>query len=221
MASSYTSTNWAGYMAGSGNYTAISGSWNIPSVTANTNGTAADAAWIGIGGVKSRDLIQVGTEDTVTSKGSVTTAFYELLPNNARTITQLTITPGDSMSASISEISSGQWRITITDATTGHTYTTTKSYFSSQSTAEWIEEDPSTTNGQLIPLATFTPITFTNGTVTAVDTNNASSVLTIGNSDAQPIILISSVDQVVTPLVTPSIIGNDGQSFTVTEAPTT
>jgi hypothetical protein len=218
MTDSYTSTNWSGYMASEGDYTAISGSWNIPTATDSSSATAADAAWIGIGGVKSSDLIQVGTTDTVTSHGESSSAFYELLPGSAKTITNLTVNPGDSITASLSEVTVGVWKIAITDMTTGKNYTTTRSYQSSGSTAEWIEEDPSAAvGGQPMPLDTFTPVSFTKGSVTTINTDNTYTALTIAASDAQPITLVSVVNQTTTPIITPSVLGSDGQSFTLTE----
>ncbi|HUB93126.1 MAG TPA: G1 family glutamic endopeptidase, partial [Verrucomicrobiae bacterium] len=167
------------------------------------------------------DLIQVGTIDTTTAHGESSSAFYELLPDNARAITHFAITPGDSMSASLSEVTTNIWKITITDVTTGQTYTTTKAYNSSGSTAEWIEEDPSASvGGQPIPLDTFTPVSFTQGNVTGLNTNNTYTTLTIAGSNAQPITLVSLSGQTATPVVTPSVLGSDGESFTVTESPT-
>ena len=192
-------------------YTAIAGSWTVPTATGVTGKTSADAAWIGIGGVSTGDLIQVGTDDTVSASGQETSsAFYELLPQAATNIATLAVTPGDSMTASITELTAGQWRVMITDTTTGGSYTTTLSYISSNSSAEWIEEDPSTTFDRLVPLDGFASVAFTGGTTT----NNGASV-TIANADAQPITLVSSTTH--EPIATPSALGGAGQDFTVTQ----
>src|SRR6185503_10225868 len=58
-----TSTNWSGYAATGGTYTSVTGTWTVPTVSATTAG--ADATWVGIGGINSTDLIQAGTEATV------------------------------------------------------------------------------------------------------------------------------------------------------------
>src|SRR5581483_1994794 len=95
----YTSANWSGYMATTGNFTAISGSWTVPSVTGPPGVTSADSAWIGIGGVSSGDLIQVGTQDTVSPTGrSSSSAFYELLPESSTIIPAIAVSTGDHMS---------------------------------------------------------------------------------------------------------------------------
>ena len=207
----YTSTNWSGYLATTGKYTAIAGSWTVPKPTGIAGKTSADAAWIGIGGVSTGDLIQVGTEDTVSASGQETSsAFYELLPQASTTITALTVSPGDAITASLAEPTTGQWTVNITDLTTGKSYTTTLSYTSSNSSAEWIEEDPSTVFGRLLPLDNFTSVSFTGGTTTSSGTN-----VTIAGSNAQPVTLVSATtDQ---PVATPSLLGSSGQAFTVTQ----
>jgi hypothetical protein len=206
---SYTSENWSGYFATSATYTAISGSWIVPTVTGNGVDTSADGTWIGIGGVTTNDLIQVGTEDTVTAAGQVsTTAFYELLPNASQPINSITVSPGDVMVASLTEISANSWDITITDQTNNQSFTDTVSYSSSNSSAEWIEEDPSYTNGSLVPLDNFGTVSFSGGYTTIDDTSNS-----ISNSDANEVIMVSNSGQTE---ATPSVVGSDGTSFSVT-----
>jgi len=101
-----TSLNWSGYVASQGTFTSVSGAWNVPSV-ANATGTAAaaDATWIGIGGVSSHDLIQAGTQAVTDPSGSVTyEAWYELLPSDMQTIPLLVDARG-SVSVSIAQTS--------------------------------------------------------------------------------------------------------------------
>lgn len=209
--SGYTSTNWSGYMATTGNYTSVSGSWTIPKATGIAGRTSADCAWVGVGGVSTDDLIQVGTTNTVSSSGTQTSsAFYELLPLAAKTITSLTVSPGDTVTASVTEVSSGSWTVSIADTTTGQSFATTVNYASSHSSAEWIEEDPSTWHNHLIPLDIFTPVTFSGGTTTS----NGSSQ-TIATSNALPVTMLASGN----PVATPTTLGSDGKTFTVTRNP--
>lgn len=204
----YTSSNWSGYFAATDTYTSVSGSWSVPTVTGISRHTSSDAAWIGIGGVTSGDLIQVGTQDTVSRSGTQTSsAFYELLPASAETITSLSVNPGDSMNASLAEVSSGHWVISITDSTTGKTYSTTVSYTSSHSSAEWIEEDPSNVFGSLVPFDNFGTVSFSGAT-----TATTSGTLSLDGSNAQPITMVAGSSAVASP----SAIGGDGKSFTVT-----
>ncbi len=195
-------------MASGGTFTAISGSWVVPTPT-STSATADtyDAAWIGIGGVTSSDLIQTGTLDTVSPNGSVTvTGFYELLPNSAQGIVSLAVSPGDSMSASIAQVAAGQWSLTISDNTTGKSFNKLLSYNSSLSSAEWIEEDPTQSDGTLMPLDNFGKVSFTGGLTTLNGTS-----LSIADSNAS---LITMVDKNQAPVATPSTVS--GGSFSVT-----
>lgn len=207
---SYDSTNWSGYMAASGSYSAISGSWTATSPTGNGSTTSADATWIGIGGVTSSDLIQVGTQNIVAANGQVTPgAFYELLPNVSQVVPGITVTAGDAMSAALTQISAGQWTISITDVTNSESYTSTVSYASSNSSAEWIEEDPSYSSRRQIPFDNFGTASFTRGS-----TVTSSTTVDIAGSNAQPITMVNQADQAI---ATPSALGSDGASFSVTQ----
>jgi hypothetical protein len=175
-------------------------------VTGNGSDTTGDAAWIGIGGVSSNDLVQTGTSNMVDASGDVSTfVFYELLPDAALEVTSFPVSAGDSMSASISQTSSSNWRISITDNTTGQNYTTAVRYTSTYSSAEWIEEDPSYLDGSLVPFDSFSHVIFTNGKTTM---NGSQS--TVASSNAAPITLVDSHSQ---PLVTPSVLINSGTDF--------
>lgn len=209
--SSYTSENWSGYMTTTGKYSSVSGSWTVPKVTGASGETTADATWIGIGGVTTGDLIQVGTQDTVKASSTQTaTAFYELLPHSSRTITSLTIAPGDVMDASLDQVTTGRWKITISDASTGKSYTSTVAYDSLLSSAEWIEEDPSYSAGHLVPLDSFSPIRFTG--VSAIDNGDT---VNLSSGNANPITLATASSSTV--VATPSSVGSDDESFTITK----
>ncbi len=204
----FTSTNWAGYVATAGSYDSISGSWIVPSATGNGSSTTADASWIGIGGVFSSDLIQTGTLNTVSASGQASTfAFYELLPDTALEIPSISVSPGNNMAATINETSAGVWTISISDISTSQTFTTTVNYTSRNSSAEWIEEDPSFANGSLVPFDNFSPAAFTNGAVGVSGVPNS-----ISTAGASPITLVS---QAGSPLAKPTILTTDGAGFSV------
>jgi len=207
---SYTSQNWSGYMMNSGKYTAVTGSWTVPKVSGTNGETTADATWIGIGGVTTKDLLQVGTQNTISPSGAVTSsAFYELLPHGSRTIASVPISAGDVITASVTEITVGQWKITIANKTTGQSYTAAVTYSSQLSSAEWIEEEPSTAAGHLVPLNSFSPVIFSNATA---QSNNVPVNLLGGN--AVPITLVTSGNAVV---AAPSALANGDEGFTVTK----
>jgi hypothetical protein len=201
---SSTSRNWAGYVAQNGPYTTVSGTWTVPSVT-GSYATSADAAWIGIGGMSSSDLIQSGTQDIVDPDGQVSTSgFYELLPDAAITIPTVTVHPGDSVTVSIARQQLNRWQISFTDTTDRQTFKTTVAYTSSLSSAEWIEEAPSDGSGTM-PLANFGSVSFKHG---------ASNHGTIAKSGAQSLTMADDQGQT---LATPSALSSDGASFTVSD----
>lgn len=153
------SSNWFGYgqgtlEQGSKLFDSITGDWTVPAATEHTSGQAeASSDWIGIGGgcvdagctVTDSTLIQTGTEQDVDATGAPTySAWWELVPAPSVSISNMTVSPGDHMHASLSEVvnDANVWNITITDVTKNETFTTTVPYPSTHATAEWIEETP-------------------------------------------------------------------------------
>jgi hypothetical protein len=112
------------------------------------------------------------------------------------------------VTVTIAQQQSGDWQISFKDNTTGGTYERTVQYNSSLSSAEWIEEAPSGGRGGIMPLDNFGTIQFSNAT--AVEDGKTVNLKQAG---AQPVTMINASDQ---PLVTPSVIGSDGASFTAT-----
>ena len=200
-----TSRNWSGYVStGGSSYTSVSGTWVIAKPDANVAGI--DATWVGIGGANTTDLIQAGTEATVNGDGTVSyDAWTETLPQSTRTIT-LPVNPGDTVNVSITEQSAGLWVVDMKNVTTGGTFTTTIRYNSSKSSAEWIEEAPSTGRG-IAPLDNFGSVKFTAGSVTV-----EGKKLTLAGANAKAVTMADAANQ---PLAIPSALGGDGSSFTV------
>ncbi len=202
--------NWAGYIATNGPFSGISASWTVPNVNSNSNNInrlSADATWVGIGGVNSNDLIQTGTQDIVNSRGEIrSSAFYELLPNNSVTIPNFNVNPGDTIKANLKDIGNNLWTINISDTTTNQTFSTIVSYDSSQSSAEWIEEDPSLINGQ-ITLDNFNKVVFSDGSTI----ENGKKINILG-SNATPVIMVNNQGQT---LASVSALNNSGNGFSI------
>ena len=130
----------------------------------------SSSTWVGIDGVSNTSLIQAGTEQD-TSDGTTTYyAWYELLP--ALSIPVEYVSPGDEMKVSIVEDSPGTWTITIADLTSGQTVSGSVAYSTPQTSAEWIEEAPTSATGQQLTLADFGTAQFTN---LAISGSNLSS----------------------------------------------
>jgi hypothetical protein len=208
-ASSYTSSNWSGYFASLTSYNAIAGSWTATSPTGNGSSASADSTWIGIGGVSSNDLIQIGTQNSVSDNGQVSAGgFYELLPDVSQPTIGMVISPGDSMTASIIETATSQWTMTISDLSNGQSFSKSVSYTSANSSAEWIEEDPSYSSRRQIPFDNFGTANFSN----ASTTTSTGSTLNLISSEAQAITMVDTAGH---PIATPSSVHSDATSFSV------
>ena len=207
-----TSHNWSGYAATGGSYTSVTGTWTVPQFNADSQ-PGIDAAWVGIGGVRSRDLIQAGTQQSVTGSGSTQyEAWIEMLPRSSRPV-PLSVHPGDSVTVSISEQAADQWLIDFVNNTTGQTYQTTQQYSSSHSSAEWVEEAPSGGRGGVLPLDNFGTIQFSDGS-----TVKDGQSVNIAQAGAQAITMVGNNNQA---LAVPSGLSDDGAAFSVarTDAP--
>jgi hypothetical protein len=201
------STNWFGYNAGTLErgtlFNSVTADWTVPTASAHKAGEAeSSATWIGIGGgcldancgINDATLVQTGTEQDVDASGHATySAWWELVPVPAVTISKMSVSPGDHIHASVAEAvpNAGLWTITLEDVTKNESFSTTVPYVSTHSTAEWIEETPLTIGsggtGQA-SLPGLTPAVFTNGTV-----NGASARL----APAEELQLIDSSGNVI------------------------
>jgi hypothetical protein len=198
------SHNWSGYAASGGTYTAVSGTWKVPQIAATSAGS--DATWVGIGGVTSHDLIQAGTEAMVPYTGNVQyEAWIELLPASSHTV-PLVVSPGDSVTVTLTQQSTGSWLVAFKNNTTGKTYQTTEQYSSSLSSAEWVEEAPSG-GRRVLPLDQFGSVQFSAGSTVKNGTTDS-----IAKAGA---IAITMADRYGQPIAKPSALGKDGASFSV------
>jgi hypothetical protein len=206
------SLNWSGYAVTptSDGITAVSSTFVVPSAGLVPPGFAA--TWTGIGGYTSSDLIQAGaSENSLPSNdvlGPQYYAWYELLPNSETQISgctgdaNCTVTPGDTISVTISNAGGNTWNIAMTDA--GHwSWSKQVSYTSSESSAEWILEAPTVEVQTLLAdvgTVKFGPTsTYTQGGTTH----------TIAQGDPTTIDLSPGIVNEATP----SALASDGQSF--------
>ncbi len=210
------SRNWAGYTTTNGPFTSVAGTWTIPHVDASQGSSltaqfnpATDATWIGIGGVNTDDLIQAGSDATVVGQGdTVYTTWIETLPDASRQVA-LAVLPGDSLTVTITEKQANTWDVLLTNSTSGQSYHETVGYQSSHSSAEWVEEAPSSGN-RILPLDRFGVVQFTAGS--AVRNGNTVSLAGAG---AEPVTMTQG-GLGRQPIAVPSGLGSDGSSFSVT-----
>ena len=169
----WASSNWSGYAVTGGTYHAITGSWIVPPVS-TTHGKTYSSTWIGIDGFNNQDLIQTGTEQDAAKSGNSYYAWWEILPAAETTIPNMTIHPGDHMTASITDNGNGTWTISLRDVTTAQSFTTTQAYTGPGQSAEWIMEAP-TLGNKVSQLADYGLATITPDTVNGVSPNFALS----------------------------------------------
>jgi hypothetical protein len=177
----WASSNWSGYAvsqtspsglpcvpASGKTYTAVSGTWTVPTVTGSRFQSTYSAAWTGIDGFTNSSLIQAGTEQDFVAGTARYTAWWEILPAAETPITSITVAPGDSITVSIAQVSGTTWKITLTDnGKAGHAaqppFTTTQTYTGPGTSAEWILEAPQVGN-RIATLAHYGSTTFDLGT---------------------------------------------------------
>lgn len=204
------SRNWSGYAASHGTFTGVQATWKVAPNNAPNN-YGIDATWVGIGGVDTNDLIQSGTQQTVDRSGNVSyEAFYETLPDISQPV-DISINPGDSISASVTEQKNNNWQILIRNNTTGQSVSVHKNYHSSLSSADWIEEAPSGMR-RILPLDNFGTVEFQNAT--AIENGQRVTLL---ESNAQPIAMSNDLGQT---LAKASIVSKNGTMFAVSRTDT-
>ena len=179
-----TSTNWSGYVVAEfqtkQHYTAAQATWTVPTVTYD-GFEAWSSSWIGIGGFcenkkcapQDYTLIQLGTEqDAVSPSQTDYYAWYEMLPD-AEIPTSLVVNPGDVITASLSCAgpceSPQSWTLSMTNVTTGDSWSDVFSYESPELSVEVIEEAPY--SGGVLPLADFDRVTFSDTTADSAIVN--------------------------------------------------
>jgi peptidase A4-like protein len=162
------STNWSGYAAfqGGTTFTTVRGRWVQPAATCSSIKTQYASFWIGIDGYNSNSVEQIGTDSDCTGGNNthpVYYAWFEIFPAPPTNL-NLAIHVGDQIAARISS-ANGRFRLTITNVTTGRTFSTTEKYTpAALSSAEWIAEAPSGCSAHschVLPLANFGTVKFT------------------------------------------------------------
>jgi hypothetical protein len=129
------------------------------------------AVWVGIDGYQSSSVEQIGTESDIVNGRAEYSVWYEMYPKGSVDIPSMSVSPGDSITASVQYVVSGtykgEFQLTITDTSQKNdSFTTYQSYAQAQrSSAEWIIEAPSSNSG-VLSLANFGSVTFSNATAT-------------------------------------------------------
>jgi hypothetical protein len=142
-ASLIASSNWSGYSIGSGPYSYVTGTFNVPDLYTASTATYV-SEWTGIDGAADSDLIQAGVTEMFDPDSDLVyfMPWWEILPAAETPITTMEVLPGDSVSVTIRQVSGASWEISVTNDTTAQSFTTEQSYSGPASSAEWIVEAP-------------------------------------------------------------------------------
>ncbi|WP_052434352.1 G1 family glutamic endopeptidase [Streptacidiphilus melanogenes] len=158
-----TSSNWAGYTATGQKFTSVSASWTQPTATCTGEDTWS-SFWVGLDGDGSDTTEQTGSEADCSGGVPVYYSWYEMYPNAPVTYSD-PVQPGDQFTASVTSLGSGQFALTITDATQGWTHTVNETSPTAKlASAEVIAEAPTGPLG-VLPLTDFTTASFTGAQV--------------------------------------------------------
>jgi hypothetical protein len=209
-----TSNNWSGYAVTGAAFTGVKGSWVVPTATCSS-GSQYASFWVGIDGYNDDTVEQTGTDSDCHGSRPSYYAWYEFYPEPSFTISSLTITPGDIMSAKVT-YNGTEFTTTITDETTGKSFTKSATVpGAKRSSAEWIAEAPSSIG--VLPLADFGTVLFGEDTTAVSGTNEASKGGTVGliGSFANIFAITMETSSAVLEAV-PSALSSDGSSFSVT-----
>jgi hypothetical protein len=215
-----SSTNWSGYAVtgATGSITDAKASWRVPAI-ANTCPSTTNqysSFWVGIDGYSDNSVEQIGTDSDCQNGVPTYYAWFEFYPHPLFIINSLTINPGDTMSAEVKYSGKNQFTVSITDVSTGQSFSTTTKIRASLSSAEWISEAPSSSGG-VLPLADFNFVDFgydyTGIANTSVATmGGKNGVLGSFGANLKTITMVSEQDG-TTIKAQPSALSQDGTSF--------
>lgn len=167
-----TSSNWSGYSAVNGRYTSVSASWKQPTATC-TSATTYSSFWVGLDGDGSNTVEQTGTSADCSGGVAKYYAWYEMYPKYPVNLS-LTVRAGDSLSGSVTTDGSGRFTLTITDNSTGKSFTTSQRLSHAKlASAEAIAEAPSSSGG-VLPLTDFRTASFSSTMVNGQPIGNYS-----------------------------------------------
>jgi Peptidase A4 family len=178
------STNWSGYAVtgANGAYKSVTASWKQPTATCTGRGDQYASFWVGLDGYSSDSVEQTGTDSDCDGRTAEYYGWYEMYPAYPVNYSNA-VSPGDSMTASVTFTGTETYTLVLKDTTKGWTETTTKNESGlDRSSAEVITEAPSSSSG-VLPLADFGTVSY------SASTANGSS---LGGQSPTEIIMIDN-----------------------------
>jgi hypothetical protein len=182
------SSNWSGYAAsgGTGSFNSVSASWTEPAATCNDSGSEYAAFWVGLDGFNSSSVEQTGADSDCSGGSPSYYGWYEMYPASPVYFSD-PVSPGDSMSASVTFTGTDTYTLVLTDNSQGWNETETLHESGlANSSAEVITEAPSSNFGPL-PLADFGTINYSASTANgqSMAAQNPTQIIMVGSSGDQ------------------------------------
>ena len=208
------STNWSGYATyqTATTFTDVKGSWVEPSVTCSSKSAQYAAFWVGLDGYNSNSVEQIGTDSDCNGRNRpVYYAWYEMYPEYPVNLS-MAVHPGDTMSAEV--VTSGStFTLTITNVTTGATFSTQQAATAALTSAEWVAEAPSSCSRfrcSVLPLANFGTVNFSGSYTTG---NGHTGTISDSAWSNDQITMVTSTGTTIK--AQPSALSPDGTAFSV------
>jgi hypothetical protein len=178
-----TSTNWSGYAVPGTSATDVIGTWVQPGVVSCARKESSwSSPWVGIDGDNSNTVEQIGTDSDCYHGQPYFYAWYEMYPKSLVQISGVRVQPGDSFTGEVTYAGGTSYQLTLTNNTTGQSFSTSQSASAARSSVEWIMEGPSSGT-----LTNFGTVGFTGASATI-----SSQTGTLGSygSTADPITMV-------------------------------
>lgn len=161
---SAASGGFAGYAATTSTYTSVNATWTQPSVTCGSASTYV-STWVGLDGISDSTVEQIGTEADCVNGVVAYEGWYELYPAAPVYLSQR-LSPGDSVTATVSATTADVFTLTLKDATAGWTSSSKHTDTAAARTSAEVALEVPTVNG-------VTPVTGGTVTFTAAQVDGA------------------------------------------------
>lgn len=164
------STNWAGYAAARPGavFRYVQATFFVPYVDCVRTPNAFSSHWVGLDGLNSRTVEQLGVEAGCTGTTPQYYAWYEMYPGNEASA--FFVKPGNSIVASVYYSKhTKMFLLTLRDTTTGQHFSHSLKCIATaclRASAQIISESPADGSGQALPLADYRASSFSGISVT-------------------------------------------------------
>jgi len=164
------SLNWAGYAANRAGTTfrSVSAAFLVPYLDCSATPKSYSSHWVGLDGLGSASVEQVGIEADCSGSTAQYSAWYEMYPKPVSVVFQ--VGAGNAVQASVTyKRSAGKFVLMLRDTTNGRHFSRTLNCAAKaciRSSAEVISEAPSNGSGGILPLADYRAASYSGITLT-------------------------------------------------------